>query len=94
MALTKQYKLQSLDVIPPREATDEEGNPVTVPHTFGYAYVMRVVDGATDEIVSESQPHRGTFQEGQEAHSFAIAADGTTKTGQEILDEAGIAVSP
>lgn len=93
MALTKQYNLQSLDVVPPREATDEEGNAVTIPRTIGYAYTMSVVDDATGDAVSESQPHRGTFQEGQEAEEFAIAPDGTTRTGQEILDEAGIAVA-
>lgn len=93
MTLTKQYKLKSLDVIPPRAGGDEDGNDITIPRTFGFTYCKQVVDDADGTVESESQPHRGTFQEGQEGESFAIAADGETRTGQQILDEAGISVS-
>ena len=39
-----------------------------------------------------SQPHRGTFRADQLDKEFAIAADGTKRTGQQILDDAGISL--
>ena len=56
-----------------------------------FVYVRRVYDGA--ELIAESNPHRGSFAEDALDREYAIAADGETRTGQQILDEAGVSLS-
>lgn len=51
-----------------------------------------VVIGRTIEwrCIRDGAIHRGTFIEHDLDREFAISPDGTTRTGQQILDEAGV----
>lgn len=69
----------------PKNITKTPGEPTS----FSFAYVREVdVDGE----VFRSALHRGTFPDTDEGRTaeYAIAADGTTKTGSEILSDFGI----
>ena len=75
------YNLKETRILP--STTDEEGN--TIPRRIEFAYVKQVED-------ITSQPHRGVFRADQLDKEFAIAADGTKRTGQQILDDAGVSL--
>ena len=69
----------------PKQITKTPADPAV----FGFAYVREVdLDG---EVI-RSAPHRGTFPDTPEgrAAEYAIAADGTTRTGAEILADFGM----
>ena len=55
-----------------------------------FAYVRRVYDG--DELIAESSPHRGSFADDALDREYVIATDGETRTGQQMLDEAGVSL--
>ena len=78
--MTKTYEQKSIEI---RRDTD---------NTRGvfFSYVRRIHDGG--ELIAESSPHRGSFAEDALNREYAIAADGETRTGQQILDEAGISL--
>ena len=69
----------------PAEIRKVPGSPAVI----GFSYVREV---AIDDEVIRSEPHNGTFPDTPEgrAAEYAIAADGTTRTGAEILADFGM----
>lgn len=85
--MEKRYVLIKIEIIPATTIDGEDG-PISVPRVVSYAYQTEIVEGG--EIIARSPVHRGTAPADAPNQEVAISLDGTRKTVQQVLAEAGI----